>query len=70
MFKVNEIKGWAKKHGLTVKKQDEGYVWFAEGENPSSPQPIEHVVKEIFNRITGGRFVEHQRKYRPVERVE
>ena len=70
MFKVNEIKGWAKKHGLTVKKQDEGYVWFAEGESPSGPQPIEHIVKEIFNRITDGRFVKHQRNYRPVERVE
>ena len=70
MFKVNEIKSWAKKHGITVKKHGEGYVWFAEGENPSSPQPIEYAVTEIFNKITGDRFVEYQRNYRPVERVE
>ena len=62
-FKVNEIKGWAKKHGVTVKKQDEGYVWFAEGEEPSNPEPIDDVVRSIFNKITDNRFVKHQKDY-------
>lgn len=70
MFKVNEIKSWAKKHGFTLKKQADGYVWFAEGEVPTEPKPIEHVVTAIFNRITDDRFVEHQRNYRAEERIE
>jgi hypothetical protein len=65
MFKVNEIKSWAKKHGIVVKKQDEGYVWFKEGDDPTVPRPIESVVKDIFNRITDDRFVEHQNDYVP-----
>ena len=63
MFKVNEIKGWAKKHGMTVKKHDEGYVWFKEGEDPSLPDHLEHVVRDIFNKITEDKFVEYQKKY-------
>jgi hypothetical protein len=63
MFKVNEIKSWAKKHGITVKKHGEGYVWFLEGENPTEPKHIDHVVTDIFNRITDGRFVEYQKQY-------
>ena len=62
-FKVNEIKGWAKKHGVTVKKHDEGYVWFVEGEEPSDPKSIDDVVRSIFNKITHDRFVEYQKDY-------
>lgn len=65
MFKVNEIKSWAKKHGITVKKQGDGYVWSAEGENPTEPQPIEAVVTEVFNKITDYKSLEHQKNYRP-----
>jgi hypothetical protein len=67
-FKVNEIKSWAKEHGVTVKKQDEGYVWFAEGEEPSSPETIDDIAKSIFNKITHDKFVEHQKNYKPPSR--
>jgi hypothetical protein len=63
MFKVNEIKGWAKKYGFTVKKQEDGYVWFEEGGLPSTPKDIEQVARDIFNKITDNRFVEHQNSY-------
>jgi hypothetical protein len=62
-FKVNEIKGWAEKHGVTVKRQDGGYVWFAEGEEPSDPESMDDVVRSIFNKITQDRFVEYQKDY-------
>lgn len=69
MFKVNEVKSWAKKHGFTLKKQDDGYVWFAEGETPTEPKTIECVATDIFNRITDGRFVEYQKEYEASRRA-
>jgi hypothetical protein len=63
MFKVNEIKSWAKKNGYVVKKQGDGYVWFLEGEEPSEPKSIDSVVTEIFNKITNNKFVEYQKSY-------
>jgi hypothetical protein len=65
MFKVNEIKSWAKKHGITVKKQDDGYVWFAEGFEPTKPEDLDSVAKAIFNKITDNKYLEHQKNYRP-----
>lgn len=64
---VNEIKSWAKKHGYTVKKQGEGYVWWGEGVLPEDPCEIEGVATAVFNKITGNKFVEYQAAYR--ERV-
>lgn len=64
MFKVNEIKSWAKGHGITVKKQGEGYVWSGEGEEPSAPADLDTLVRDVFNNITEGKFLEHQRNYR------
>ena len=64
-FKVNEIKSWAKKHGMTLKKQDEGYVWAKEGcDFAGQPEDLDNVVKSIFNEITSGRFVEHQKEFK------
>lgn len=65
MFNVNEIKSWAKKRGITVKKQGDGYVWFPDGGQPGEPDGIGEVAKQIFNKITDGRFAEHQKNYRP-----
>jgi hypothetical protein len=63
-FNVNEIKSWAKSRGFVVKKAGEGYVWWGEGVDAGHPAPIEEVATDIFNRITDGRFVEHQREFR------
>jgi len=64
MFKVNEIKSWAKRHGITLKKKGEGYVWFEEGFDESAPSSIDDAVFAIYNKITGGKYVGHQKKYR------
>lgn len=61
---INEIKSWAKSRGFTVKKSGEGYVWFGEGAEASSPTSIDEVALAIFNRITDNRFVEYQNSYR------
>lgn len=57
---VNEIKSWAKGQGFSIKKQGEGYVWWGEGVEAGEPRHIEEVAKDIFNRITDGKFVEYQ----------
>ena len=69
MYKVNEIKSWAKQHGFVVKKKDEGYVWFEEKEKLSEehmPKEIELIVIEIFNKITDNKFLDHQKNYKTV----
>jgi len=63
-FKVNEIKSWAKKHGIAFKKQGEGYVWAKEGSLFGHPENLDGAVKSIFNEITSGKFVEHQKNYK------
>jgi hypothetical protein len=63
-FKVSEIKSWAKSHGILLKKQGEGYVWFEEGkESFGNPKALDEVVILIFNKITDNKFIEHQKKY-------
>lgn len=64
MFKINEIKAWAKKHDITIKKQDEGFVW----NEDQNPLPLENVVKNIFNKITDNKYKEHQQNYIQHER--
>lgn len=64
MFKVNEIKSWAGKHGISVKKQGDGYVWMKEGVEPGVPSPIEDVALQIFNQITDFKYVDHQKSFR------
>lgn len=69
MFQVNEIKKWAKSHGFSVKKQEENYIWFEEKNKDivSSPMTIDEIAKEIFNKITNNKFVEHQKAYKEKE---
>lgn len=66
MFQVNEIKKWAKTHGVSVKKIEDLYVWFEDKnkEKTSEPATIDQVVKEIFNKITNNKFLDHQKKYK------
>jgi hypothetical protein len=65
MLQVNEIKKWAKKYGISIKKSENGlYVWFEEKENTSEPASLNEVVTSIFNKITSNKFVEHQKNYK------
>ncbi len=61
---VNEIKSWAKSRGFTVKKSDEGYVWFGDGVEAAEAASIEDVALAIFNKVTDNKFVEYQRDRR------
>lgn len=65
-FKVNEIKSWAKNHGISLKKHGDGYVWAEDGGDfAGKPEPLDNVVTSIFNKITLNKFLDHQRNYRP-----
>lgn len=63
-FNINEIKSWAKSQGFTVKKSDEGYVWWGEGVSAGKPMSIDEVATAIFNRITEDKFVEYQKEFK------
>lgn len=53
-----------KKHGISVKKTGEGYVWAKKGcDFDEQPQELDNLVKSIFNEITSGKFVEHQKEF-------
>jgi hypothetical protein len=71
MFQVNEVKKWAKPHKISIKKAEDGYVWFEENnkEIVSTPAPIGQVAKEIFNKITNDKFLEYQKNYSPLESI-
>lgn len=60
---VTEVKSWAKKHGFSLKKAGDGYVWSGGGHEESSPKAIDEVARDIFNVITDGRFLEHQKNF-------
>ena len=66
MFKVNEIKSWAKKHGITVKKQGEGYVWYKESPEERVPTSLDELVTDVYNHITDNKFLDHQKNYSPL----
>lgn len=63
MMNINEVKKWAKSKGFSVKKQDEGYIWFGAGVEAGAPTSIEEVTKAIFNKATNNKFVEYQKTY-------
>lgn len=65
MFQVGEVKKWAGKYGITVKKQGDGYVWFEDKQTPSEPESLDSVVKSVFNKVTNNRYIDHQKSYRP-----
>lgn len=71
MFQVNEIKKWANEHGIAVKKSGDGYIWFDKN-NPvnSEVSSIDVVAKEIFNKITDNKFVDHQKNYKGLESLQ
>lgn len=60
---VTEVKSWAKKHGFSLKKAGDGYVWSGCGHEESIPKAIDEVARDIFNVITDGRFLEHQKNF-------
>jgi hypothetical protein len=61
-FKINEIKSWAKKFGISFKRSGEVFVWHLENEenNKKEFSDIEDAVKSIFNHISNNKWVEHQ----------
>lgn len=68
MFKVSEIKKWAKNHGISIKKTEkDSYVWFEDEKKDevSEPAELSQIVKSIFNKISGNKFIEHQKNYKP-----
>lgn len=71
MFKISEIKKWAKDHGYTVVKTKDdtingaSYYW-SKDEDPQVTGvelSVSKVTKAIFNHLTNNKWVEHQTTY-------
>lgn len=66
MFKITEIKKWAKDHDITVKNKDGGYFWFVGKSGAESEvKNLDQTVTDIFNHITNNAWLEHQKNFKP-----
>ena len=63
MFKYNEVRGWAKAHGMVVKKTGNSYLWGKDSGELAGPCDLDEAVKSVYNAITEGAFKDHQDSY-------
>jgi hypothetical protein len=71
MFKITEIKSWAKTWGYSILKEKDdsvngaSYYWMKNDDpNISGVElSVSKVAKAIFNNLTDNKFVEHQKQF-------
>ena len=71
MFKITEIKSWAKTWGYSILKEKDdslngaSYYWMKNDQpNISGVElSVSKVAKAIFNNITDNRFIDHQKEF-------
>lgn len=72
MFKITEIKSWAKTWGYSIIKEEDdsingaSYYW-AKNDNPQVTGvalSVSKVATAIFNDITENKWIDHQKEYR------
>jgi hypothetical protein len=75
MFKISEIKRWAKDKGYSIIKEKDdsingaSYYW-AKDDDPSVTGvsvSVSKVALDIFNHITDNKWIEHQQNYIPFQ---
>jgi hypothetical protein len=75
MFKITEIKTWAKRWGYSIIKEKDdsingaSYYWCKNNDpNVTGVAPsVSKVALAIFNDMTENKWVEHQKQYREIE---
>lgn len=65
MFKISEIRKWAKPHDITIKNKDDGYYWFVGKSGEGDVKTLDETVTDIFNYITDNAWVEYQKTFDP-----
>lgn len=78
MFKITEIKSWAKTWGYSILKEKDdslngaSYYW-SKNNDPNITGvelSVSKVTKAIFNHLTENKWVEHQQNYVPTNEPE
>lgn len=78
MFKINEIKSWAKKWGYSIVKEKDdsingaSYYW-SKNDDPSASGvalSVSKVAKAIYNHMTQDQWAEHQKQYAELDTDE
>lgn len=78
MFKITEIKSWAKTWGYSILKEKDdslngaSYYW-SKNDDPNITGvelSVSKVTKAIFNHLTENKWVEHQQNYVPTNEPE
>lgn len=71
MFKITEIKSWAKKWGYTIIKEKDdsingaSYYWSKDSDPNATgvALSVSKVATAIFNHLTDDKWVEHQKEF-------
>lgn len=75
MFKITEVKRWAKDKGYSILKEKDdsingaSYYWM-KNDNPEISGvelSVSKVAKAIFNNLTDNKWLEHQQNYIPTD---
>lgn len=72
MFKITEIKSWAKKWGYSIIKEKDdsingaSYYWSKDGDPNATgvALSVSKVATAVFNHITDNRWTDHQSDYK------
>lgn len=64
-FTWAEISKWAKSHGFKVNKKDGLFCWskLESADISGQESSFDDMIKAVFNTITDGKWIEHQKKY-------
>ena len=78
MFKISEIKSWAKNWGYSIHKEKDdsvngaSYYWMKD-DDPSMcgvALSVSKVAVAIFNHLTDNKWLDHQQKYQENKKEE
>lgn len=71
MFKITEIKSWAKRWGYSILKEKDDsengatYYWSKDDESiKGSAGSVSKVATEIYNHLSNNKWIEHQNKFK------
>lgn len=78
MFKISEIKSWAKTWGYSIRKEKDdtingaSYYWMKDDDPTQNgvSLSVSKVATAIFNHLTNNKWVEHQEQFKKNNKEE
>jgi hypothetical protein len=75
MFKITEVKSWAKRWGYSIIKEKDdsvngaSYYWCKDDDSSITgvALSVSKVAAAVYNHMTENRWIEHQKQYRKIQ---